>query len=224
MDQNTQSRPSSGGDTPSRQNQGPRHSGGGNYGSGHHGNRRRRPRPHNPSAHGSVQQGAGVQSQSGSLPQGGGSLPQGGGSLPQGGGGGQPRRNPQQQGGQPRRAPQQQGGGDRQNQAYPQSRGNARPQEGQSQTPANQQPRPTQGDQARTSDRPPRPANTPGGAGRSDIPQQAGGQPRNDRPSRNWQERKVRIEETLDDVIKDNERIEKEIWLEIAEIHNMRID
>ena len=55
-------------------------------------------------------------------------------------------------------------------------------------------------------------------------PQPSNNPYRNDRPARNWQEHKVKIEETLEDVRKDNERIEKEIWLEIAEIHNMRLD
>ncbi|MDD2393575.1 MAG: hypothetical protein PHN99_04755 [Eubacteriales bacterium] len=44
------------------------------------------------------------------------------------------------------------------------------------------------------------------------------------RPTNRWTDKKVRIEETYEDVCKDNERIEKEIWLEIAEIHNLRID
>jgi hypothetical protein len=55
-------------------------------------------------------------------------------------------------------------------------------------------------------------------------PQTSSNPYRNDRPARNWQDHKVKIEETLEDVRKDNERIEKEIWLEIAEIHNMRLD
>ncbi len=48
--------------------------------------------------------------------------------------------------------------------------------------------------------------------------------PRNDRPNRKWENRMVKIEETFDDIRKDNERIEKEIWLEIAEIHNAKLD
>ena len=47
---------------------------------------------------------------------------------------------------------------------------------------------------------------------------------RNDRPIRKWENRMVKIEETYDDIRKDNERIEKEIWLEIAEIHNAKLD
>ncbi len=47
---------------------------------------------------------------------------------------------------------------------------------------------------------------------------------RNDRPVRKWENRMVKIEETYEDIRKDNERIEKEIWLEIAEIHNAKLD
>lgn len=47
---------------------------------------------------------------------------------------------------------------------------------------------------------------------------------RPNRPQNRWDDRKVKIEETFEDVRKDNERIEKEIWLEIAEIHNLRLD
>lgn len=47
---------------------------------------------------------------------------------------------------------------------------------------------------------------------------------RNDRPNRKWENRMVKIEETYEDIKKDNERIEKEIWLEIAEIHNAKLD
>ena len=30
--------------------------------------------------------------------------------------------------------------------------------------------------------------------------------------------------ETLDDIKRDNDRIEKEIWLEIADIHTIKLD
>jgi len=54
---------------------------------------------------------------------------------------------------------------------------------------------------------------------------------RNDRPerserpreARNWG-RNIRTEETYEDIKKDNERIEKEIWLEIAGIHTYKLD
>ena len=36
--------------------------------------------------------------------------------------------------------------------------------------------------------------------------------------------RNIRSEETSEDIRKDNERIEKEIWLEIAGIHTMKLD
>ncbi|MBN1891582.1 MAG: hypothetical protein JW780_02290 [Clostridiales bacterium] len=40
---------------------------------------------------------------------------------------------------------------------------------------------------------------------------------------KNWS-RRIRAEETSEDIRKDNERIEKEIWLEIAGIHTMKLD
>lgn len=40
---------------------------------------------------------------------------------------------------------------------------------------------------------------------------------------KNWS-RNIRTEETSEDIRKDNERIEKEIWLEIAGIHTMKLD
>lgn len=41
--------------------------------------------------------------------------------------------------------------------------------------------------------------------------------------SHRW-EKKAKAEETFDDIHRDNERIEKEIWLEIASIHNIKLD
>jgi len=41
--------------------------------------------------------------------------------------------------------------------------------------------------------------------------------------SRNW-ERRVKPVVTLEDLRKENDRIEKEILLEIAEIHNLKLD
>lgn len=46
----------------------------------------------------------------------------------------------------------------------------------------------------------------------------------NVRPARKWEDHKVKIEETYEDIKRENERIEKEIWLEIAEIHNAKLD
>ncbi len=40
---------------------------------------------------------------------------------------------------------------------------------------------------------------------------------------KNWS-RNIRAEETSEDIRKDNERIEKDIWLEIAGIHTMKLD
>ena len=37
-------------------------------------------------------------------------------------------------------------------------------------------------------------------------------------------EKKIKAEETLEDIHRDNERIEKEIWLEIASIHTIKLD
>jgi hypothetical protein len=37
-------------------------------------------------------------------------------------------------------------------------------------------------------------------------------------------ERKIKAEETFDDIRRENERIEKEIWLDIASIHTLKID
>lgn len=50
-------------------------------------------------------------------------------------------------------------------------------------------------------------------------------QPRNDRQKepRTWG-RHIRSEETFEDVKRENERLEKEIWLEIADIHTMKLD
>lgn len=49
--------------------------------------------------------------------------------------------------------------------------------------------------------------------------------PRNERPRepRTWG-RNIRTEETHEDIRRDNERIEKEIWLEIASIHTYKLD
>jgi len=46
----------------------------------------------------------------------------------------------------------------------------------------------------------------------------------NERSRSRWDPEKIKIEETYEDIKKENERIEKEIWLEIAEIHNTRLD
>jgi hypothetical protein len=43
------------------------------------------------------------------------------------------------------------------------------------------------------------------------------------REARTWG-RNVRSEETYEDVRKENERLEKEIWLEIASIHTAKLD
>jgi hypothetical protein len=40
---------------------------------------------------------------------------------------------------------------------------------------------------------------------------------------RNW-DRQVKAEETYEDVKRENDRLEKEIWLEIAEIRNIKLD
>ena len=40
---------------------------------------------------------------------------------------------------------------------------------------------------------------------------------------RDWG-RPVKIEETFEDVKRENDRLEKEIWLEIAEIRNVKLD
>jgi hypothetical protein len=40
---------------------------------------------------------------------------------------------------------------------------------------------------------------------------------------RNW-DRPVKLEETFEDVKRENDRLEKEIWLEIAEIRNIKLD
>jgi len=45
-----------------------------------------------------------------------------------------------------------------------------------------------------------------------------------DRNRKRWDPEKIKIEETYEDIKKENERIEKEIWLEIASIHNTRLD
>lgn len=46
----------------------------------------------------------------------------------------------------------------------------------------------------------------------------------NAKPVRKWEDHKVKFEETYEDIKRENERIEKEIWLEIAEIHNAKLD
>ncbi|MHB1453308.1 MAG: hypothetical protein ACYCYM_05055 [Saccharofermentanales bacterium] len=205
MDQNTNFKPSSGGDSPSRQNSGPRPAGGGNYNPGRYNNRRRKPRPHNPNAgaQGTAQPGAQGQVQ------------------------GQGAAQPSTPGGS-------QAGVARGVQAGVQTNARSGPQTARPQGNV-QQPRPSNSDrpaqnpqqgQNRPADRTPRPAANTGNTvqNRPAAPQQAASPYRNDRPARNWQDHKVKIEETLDDVRRDNERLEKEIWLEIAEIHNMRID
>ena len=40
---------------------------------------------------------------------------------------------------------------------------------------------------------------------------------------KNWNRRRP-AEETVEDIRKDNERIEKDIWLEIASIHSVKLD
>ena len=42
-------------------------------------------------------------------------------------------------------------------------------------------------------------------------------------PQRNYQ-KESNMAETLDDIKRDNDRIEKEIWLEIADIHTIKLD
>lgn len=217
MDQNTNSRPSPGGDSQPRQNSGPRPTGGGgNYNQGRYNNRRRKPRPHNPSA--AVQGGAQPGAQGGAQPGAAQAAAQGAprqgvqDGVKQPGVQGGARVNAQA-GSQPPRQ-QSQGGAP----SHPRPATNDRPPQNPQQT------------QIRPADRAPRPANAATGNAGPNRPapaqqqQQQANPYRSDRPARNWQDHKVKIEETLDDVRKDNERIEKEIWLEIAEIHNMRID
>ena len=47
---------------------------------------------------------------------------------------------------------------------------------------------------------------------------------RNHNPKTARWEKKIRAEETYEDIRRDNERIEKEIWLEIASIHTIKLD
>lgn len=56
---------------------------------------------------------------------------------------------------------------------------------------------------------------------RQDQQSRSSGQ-KNRQPAR-W-EKKVRTEENVDDIRRDIERIEKEIWLEIASIHTIKLD
>ena len=49
-------------------------------------------------------------------------------------------------------------------------------------------------------------------------------QDRPQRDGRQWDRTRVKVEETYEDVKKENDRIEKEIWLEIAEIRNIKLD
>lgn len=55
--------------------------------------------------------------------------------------------------------------------------------------------------------------------------QQRTAKPRNTQENRNnrW-EKRVKQEETAEDIRRDNERIEKEIWLDIAGIHTIKLD
>jgi len=41
---------------------------------------------------------------------------------------------------------------------------------------------------------------------------------------RNWDRNRIKAEETYEDIRRDNERIEKEIWLDIAGIHTLTLD
>jgi hypothetical protein len=41
---------------------------------------------------------------------------------------------------------------------------------------------------------------------------------------RSWDRNRIKAEETFEDIRRDNERIEKEIWLEIAGIHTLTLD
>ena len=66
---------------------------------------------------------------------------------------------------------------------------------------------------------PQRPQNTPVAA--RDTQRTPDRQP--ERPMRNW-DRQVKAEDTYDDVKRENDRLEKEIWLEIAEIRNIKLD
>jgi hypothetical protein len=62
--------------------------------------------------------------------------------------------------------------------------------------------------------------NLPRDQQRADQPRSGGQKSR--QPAR-W-EKRVRTEENVDDVRRDIERIEKEIWLEIASIHTIKLD
>jgi hypothetical protein len=63
---------------------------------------------------------------------------------------------------------------------------------------------------------PPRPEHSP--------PQRNPGRTEDRTNTSRWIEKRIIIEETYEDICKENERIEKEIWLEIAEIHNLKLD
>ena len=71
----------------------------------------------------------------------------------------------------------------------------------------------------------------PNAAPRTDRPERTDRSERGERPERterpregrNWG-RNIRTEETYEDIKRDNERIEKEIWLEIAGIHTYKLD
>ena len=84
---------------------------------------------------------------------------------------------------------------------------------------------------ATTNPRPQGPQSNTSNNGNRNIPRPMGQQPniqpqpqQATRPNRKWEDRMVKIEETYEDIKKENERIEKEIWLEIAEIHNAKLD
>ena len=47
---------------------------------------------------------------------------------------------------------------------------------------------------------------------------------RYDRPRTQFQPKYEKAEETLEDIRHENDRIEKEIWIEIAEIHTIKLD
>lgn len=92
----------------------------------------------------------------------------------------------------------------------PQTNPNARPQD-----------RSEQGTDRPVGSNRPENTGTPNPALRTNNPNQQ----RQERPkeSRNWG-RHIKSEDTYEDVRRENERLEKEIWLEIASIHTFKLD
>lgn len=73
---------------------------------------------------------------------------------------------------------------------------------------------------------PARPAPSGTRAASGGRPQQGARPQQRVRPARErvWDPSRIQAEETYDDIRRDNERIEKEIWLEIAGIHTLTLD